>query len=466
MTGGAFGSMIAQLLHLTAAERKTLLVAGAAAGMSATFASPVAAVLLAVELLLFELKPRSLVPVALASATPALTRRYVLGAGPLFAAAVTGEPTLTPTLLVGCALAGLAAGALSAGLTAFVYASEDGFMRLKKVHWMWWPAIGGVVVGIGGIICPEALGVGYDQIQALLSGGRGVGLTVRLMLVKATIWAVSLGSGTSGGVLAPLLMMGSALGVLESHLLPPVAGSPGFWPLLSMAAILGGTMRAPLTALVFAVELTGRFSLALPLLTAVVIAHAFTVLVLRRSILTEKVARRGYHISREYAIDPLEILFVREVMRTGIVVLPSEASLVEARAAAAASSESGVQRLFPAVDLRGALVGVVTRRDLDATARENRDEAPGNGSLGSVIRGLAVTARADEPLRAVVHRMAETGRTCLPVIEGRKGHENVRLLGLVTLKDMLKARVRHLEEERRRERVLSLGAVIPFGRLS
>jgi H+/Cl- antiporter ClcA/CBS domain-containing protein len=455
MTGGAFGSMIAQLLHLTAAERKTLLVAGAAAGMSATFASPVAAVLLSVELLLFELKPRSLVPVALASVTAALTRRYVLGPGPLFAAALDAAPTLSPWSLLACAGAGLAAGALSAGLTAAVYAAEDAFSRLKRVHWMWWPAIGGVVVGVGGLVCPQALGVGYDQIQLLLGGGSGVGPTLLLMGVKATIWSVSLGSGTSGGVLAPLLMMGSALGVLETHVLPDLGVGPGFWPLVSMAAILGGTMRAPLTALVFAIELTGRFSLALPILTAVVVAHAFTVLLLRRSILTEKVARRGYHVSREYAVDPLEILFVREVMRTAVLALPAEASLGDARAAVANAPGARGQRLFPALDLRGALVGVVTRRDLDG--------ASGDGPLGGVIRGVTITARPDEPLRVVVHRMAETGLTCLPVIDekgGRSGHDS--LVGLVTLKDMLKARVRHLEEERRRERVLSLGAVIPF----
>ncbi len=139
--------------------------------------------------------------------------------------------------------------------------AEDGFAKLKKLHWMWWPALGGVVVGVGGLVCPQALGVGYDQIQSLLLGGAGLAMTVRLMLVKGTIWAVSLGSGTSGGVLAPLLMMGSALGVLESYFLP--AHGAGFWPIVSMAAIQAGTMRAPLTAMIFAIELSGRFGLAL-----------------------------------------------------------------------------------------------------------------------------------------------------------------------------------------------------------
>ena len=401
MTGGAVGSLIAQLFHLTAAERKTLLVAGAAAGMSATFAAPVASVFLAVELLLFELKPRSLVPVVLASVTAAFVRRGLLGMGPIFPLPDAAF-ALTPVVLLGCAAVGLAAGGLSALLTAAVYASEDAFGSLKRLHWMWWPALGGLVVGLGGLICPQALGVGYDQIQALLDGGRGVGPTLRLALVKATIWAVSLGSGTSGGVLAPLLMMGSALGVLATPLLP--ACGPGFWPLVGMSAILGGTMRAPLTALVFAIELTGRFSMSLPLLTACALAHTFTVLVLKRSILTEKVARRGFHVSREYAIDPLEILFARDVMQTGVLVVPET---------------------------------TLTRTD------------------------ASLRARSDEPLRIVVHRMAETGCTSVVVVDAA---DPAQLVGVITLADVLKARVRHLEEEQRRERVLPLAQIIPFAR--
>jgi CIC family chloride channel protein len=463
MTGGAIGSIVAQLFHLTAAERKTLLVAGAAAGMSATFAAPIAAVLLAVELLLFELKPRSLVPVAIASATAALARRSLLGAGPIFP--LPALPLDLPALgLLACAAVGLAAGMLSALLTAAVYASEDAFARLK-LHWMWWPALGGLAVGLGGLVCPQALGVGYDQIQALLAGGRDVGPTLRLMVVKATIWAVSLGSGTSGGVLAPLLMMGSALGVLESHLLPNYGQS--FWPLVSMAAILGGTMRAPLTALLFAMELTGRFSMALPLLTASVVAHAFTVLTLKRSILTEKVARRGFHVSREYAIDPLEILFAREVMQTTVVVVPADASLESAITVLSSTPAAEDECLFPTVDAAGVLVGVITRRDLEKAARGalapggNGASEVGEHPLAGVLRHNMVTARADEPLRLVVHRMAETGRTRIPVVDA---DDPTRLVGLVTLKDMLKARTRHLDEENRRERVLPLSTLIPFAR--
>src|SRR6202790_5342376 len=218
MTGGAVGSLIAQLFHLTSAERKTLLVAGAAGGMSATFAAPVAAVLLAVELLLFEWKPRSLIPVALASAVAAVARRYLLGFGPLFP--VPTHPLfIGPMGLLGCALVGILAGGLSALLTVSVYAAEDAFQHLR-VHWRWWPAIGGLAIGLGGLIFPQALGVGYDTIGGLLQGHVTTHLVLRVLLVKWFIWAVSLGSGTSGGVLAPLLMMGGALGGLEAMFLP------------------------------------------------------------------------------------------------------------------------------------------------------------------------------------------------------------------------------------------------------
>src|SRR6202163_481915 len=325
MTGGAIGSLIAQFFHLTNTERKTLLVAGAAAGMSATFAAPVASVLLAVELLLFEWKPRSLIPVALASATAAVLRRYLLGLGPLFP--VPQHPLfIGPKGLLGCVLVGLLAGALSALLTMSVYAAEDAFQRLP-IHWMWWPMIGGLAIGLGGLIFPQALGVGYDTIGGLLQGSVTTHVILGVLFVKWFIWAVSLGSGTSGGVLSALLMMGGALGGLEAMFLPNEGA--GFWPLISMGAVLGGTMRSPFTSIVFAFELTHDGNVFLPLLVGSVVAHAFTVLTLKRSILTEKVARRGYHLSREYAVDPLEILFVREVMRTKVVVLPASFTIHE-----------------------------------------------------------------------------------------------------------------------------------------
>jgi len=454
MTGGAFGSMIAQFFKLTSLERRTLLVAGAAAGMSATFATPLAAVLLSVELLLFEWKPRSLIPVAVASVAAAATRRYIIGLGPLF-------PTpphavfIGPQGLAGCVLVGILAGALSALLTLAVYAAEDGFMKLP-IHWMWWPILGGFVVGLGGLIFPQALGVGYDMIGALLQGEVALKMIAGILLVKSIIWAVSLGSGTSGGVLAPLLMMGGALGGLLSGFLPHEG--VGFWPLIAMGAILGGTMRSPFTGVVFAVELTHDVNVILPLLLASVIAHGFTVLTLRRSILTEKVARRGYHLSREYSVDPLEILFVREVMRPDVVALPADAPVGSLKDALHDERSPRRQKLYPVVDDDRKLIGVLPRHQLSELIQHHHGKR-----LSEVIGKDAVVAFPDEPLRVTVFRMAETGLTRFPVVENK---ENRRLVGMISLADLLKARTHALDAERRRERVLPLRLKFPIGRKS
>jgi CIC family chloride channel protein len=450
MTGGAFGSMIAQLFHLTSAERKTLLVAGAAAGMSATFAAPISAVLLAVELLLFEWKPRSLIPVALASAVAGAARRYIIGLGPLFP--TPAHPVfIGPQGLLGCVVAGVLAGALSALLTLAVYGAEDAFQHLK-IHWMWWPAIGGLVVGIGGYIFPQALGVGYDTIGSLVQGTAPRALILGVLLVKPIIWAVSLGSGTSGGVLAPLLMMGGALGGLEAMFLPNEG--LGFWPLVSMGAILGGTMRSPFTGILFAVELTHDVNMFLPLLVAAVIAHLFTVLTLKRSILTEKVSRRGYHLSREYAVDPLEILFVREVMRSKLVALPATASIEDLRRMFHSTHRSHGQRLYPMIDGEKRLHGVATRKHV---AELLADSSHSGAKLAELASSNPVVAYPDESLRVVVYRMAETGFTRMPVVD--RG-DSRKLVGIVSLEDLLHARTRNLTEERTRERVLRIR--LPF----
>jgi chloride channel protein, CIC family len=384
MTGGSFGSLIGQHFHLSGAERKTLLAAGAAAGMAATFATPVSSVLLAVELLLFEWKPRSLIPTALASVTAAAARRYLLGLGPLFPTGL--HPLfLSPIALIGCVLTGLFVGFFSTLLTSALYAVEDLFHRLP-LHWMWWPAIGGLVVGVGGMIYPPALGVGYDVIGRMLREPSSMATIAGVLLVKSSIWEVSLGSGTSGGVLAPLLMMGGALGGLEALVLPDCG--VGFWPLVAMGTILGGTMRAPLTGVVFMVELTHDVDMFLPLLASVAVAYAFTVLAMRRSILTEKISRRGLHLSFEYSSDPLDAMFVRQVMQSG-----------------------------------------------------GAEECVGD-----------VVAYADETLRTVVNRMAETGCTRIAVLDRKEAGT----LGTISLKDLLAARAKNLEEERKRERVLQL----------
>jgi CBS domain-containing protein len=453
MTGGAFGSLIAQFFRLTSTERKTLLVAGAAGGMSATFASPVAAVLLAVELLLFEWKPRSVIPVALASATAAAVRRSIIGLGPLFPA--PPHPIFIGLDgLLGCVMVGLLAGILSALLTLAVYAAEDAF-RLLPIHWMWWPAIGGLVVGLGGVIFPQALGVGYELIGSLLQGHVAIGTLLGILVVKSTIWAVALGSGTSGGVLAPLLMMGGALGGLEALILPYEGA--GFWPLISMGAILGGTMRSPFTGIIFSLELTHDVNVLLPLLVATTLAHGFTVLTLRRSILTEKVSRRGYHLSREYAIDPLEILFTREVMRTNVVALPAHLSAADMLQHVNQNHDQRGQRLYPVVEDTGCLMGVITRTKL----QEFLTQHGRNGEscrLAEFVAANPVVAYPDEPLRVVVYRMAHTGLTRLPVVDRTASRP---LVGMISLSDLLQARVHNLEAEQRRERILFTRLAFP-----
>jgi H+/Cl- antiporter ClcA len=325
MTGGACGSIIAQLFQLTAAERKTLLVAGAAGGMTATFGTPVAAVLLAVELLLFEWKPRSLFPVAVACAMAMAVRPGMgLKSAPLF-----GGNEHLPLDMLGigsAAVVGVLAGVFALLLTLSVYTWEDLFHRLP-FHWMWWPALGGLAIGVGGYFQPRALGVGYDIIADLLAGKFDSDTLILLVLVKGFIWSCSLGSGTSGGVLAPLLIMGGAVGSLISRILPGHDAS--LWALVGMASIMGGCIRSPFTGIVFALELTWDIKVLPALLIASFVAYGFTVLFMKRSILTEKVARRGYHISREYSDDPLERSCMGVVMSRKVTTVPAALPVVE-----------------------------------------------------------------------------------------------------------------------------------------
>jgi CIC family chloride channel protein len=442
MTGGAVGSLIAQLFHLSSAERKTLLVAGAAAGMAAIFATPMAAVLLAVELLLFEWKPRSFIPVVVASVIAAMVRVPLLGAGPVFPVpghAVPGAETLGFAVVVG-----LAAGLASGALTTLVYAFEDLFNKLP-FHWMWWPILGGLAVGMVGLLDPRVLGVGYDTIQELLAGHLVGGSAASLLFLKAVVWSVALGSGTSGGVLAPLLIMGGGLGALESSLIP--VGDAGLWATVSMAAIMGGTMRSPLTAILFTVELTHDWNVLPALLVGSVVAHGATVLLLRRSILTEKIARRGHHLVREYSVDPFEVHRVGEVMDRDVVTIPATMTVGElsARIAAGDPALSGRQGV-PIVGGRGELVGIITRSDL-MRALEG-DTGRGASVLDAGTRDLVV-AYPDELLRDAVARMLahEIGR--LLIVDRQ---ERSRLVGYLGRAGVMRARVRLHEEETLRER--------------
>ncbi|WP_042383545.1 chloride channel protein [Streptacidiphilus melanogenes] len=442
MTGGAIGSILAQLLHLTANERKTLLVSGAAAGMAATFNSPLAAVLLAVELLLFEWRPRSFVPVVAAVAVATVCRGYLLGTAPVFPVDATGLH-LTPTLDGLAVVVGLTGGALAVAATWLVYRAEDAFGRLP-FHWMWWPAIGGLVIGLGGLIEPRALGVGYDVIDQLLTGRATLGLIVGILTVKTLIWSLSLGSGTSGGVLAPVFMIGGALGAWEGMLFPHAI--PGFWGILGLAAVVRGVMRSPLTGVVFTLELTHAWGMLLPLVVAATAAYALSALVLKRSVLTEKIARRGLHLTREYSTDPLETFFAREVMLplTQDEPLTEHDDVTPERLRALSGPDDA---LLPVVDtLDGTLVGVTTLRRLTGVVSPHT--APSTVREATVPCELVV--HQDQTLRQVAYGFAETGLTSAPVIDPATH----RPIGVITLRHLLHARLHDLTEEHHRERVL------------
>ena len=391
MTGGAFGSLVAQWLHLTDAERTTLLVAGAAAGMSATFAAPIAAILIAVELLLFEWRPRSLVPVAVASVVAAALRVSWLGAGPIFPVELHSSIPLGRTLLLAAPL-GMLVGLASAGLSRLMYSFEDGFEHIcgrLGVHWMWWPAIGGIGIGVGGFFFPRGLGVGYDNIAELLRGNAPIALLVGLLVAKSLMWAFSLSSGTSGGVLAPLLMIGAALGESVARLAHMPGETQALWALMGMGAMLAGALGVPLTAILFSLELTHALPALLPLALACTASYLVTSLIMPRSILTEKLSRRGYHLSREYGVDPLEMVSVADVM----------------------------------------------------TEVSNDAET---GELSDIPEAIPeVLAYADQTCRAVAEEMAITGITNMLVVDRETG----RLRGSISAQELLAGRRRHVDRE-------------------
>ncbi|PLZ03093.1 chloride channel protein [Burkholderia sp. WAC0059] len=445
MTGGALGSLVAQRVRMSAAERKTLLVAGAAAGMTAVFGTPVAAVLLAVELLLFEWRPRSLIPVALACAVAGFVRSAFFGTGPLFP--LQTAPA-SPLLMLSCVVAGLVSGALAAGLSAALYRIEDGFARLR-LHWMWWPMLGGLAVGAGGLIEPHTLGVGYDVIGGLLHRQFALQVVVAIVSVKAVIWLIALGSGTSGGVLAPLLMLGAGLGVLLGHALP--ADEAALCPLLCMAATLGATLGAPLTAIVFAFGLTHDGNALLPLLAATLVAHAFSTAAMRRSIMTEKIARRGRHIYREYGVDPLERHHVEEVMSCEVETI--DATLTAREALARFFGTDQRHRAYPVVEM-GRVLGIADR-DLLRTLSETQSEI----KIGASIQThQPVVALESETCRLVATRLAVHDIERMPVVTDR---QTMRLVGIVSRSDLVGLSLAHFDEEHRRER---FGRLLPIGR--
>jgi H+/Cl- antiporter ClcA len=437
-TGGALGSLVGQLLKTTADERKTLLSAGAAAGMSATFGSPVSAVLLAIELLLFEFRPRSFIPVAIASATAAAVRIVFVGAAPIFA-----MPNLTPpgwTALTFYLIFGIIVGVASVYVTRSVYAIEDAFDRLP-IHWMWWPALGAIAVGVIGYWAPHTMGVGYDNIDHILSGSVTGQALVLLFTLKFVSWAISLASGTSGGTLAPLFTigggLGAALGGAVVFFFPHLGIDVRVAALVGMAAMFAGASRALLASVVFAFETTLQPFGLLPLLGGCTAAYLVSSLLMRYTIMTEKIARRGVLVPSEYSVDFLEKTLVRDNASYQVTTLKGNATVDEVRSWLASGAPGSGHQGFPVLDNAGGLIGVVTKRDLF-----NSDEL-GTRLISELINQPPAVVYEDNTLREAADLMVEKEIGRLPVVT----HNNLReVVAMISRSDLLSAHRRRLDE--------------------
>ncbi len=441
-TGGALGSLLGQVLHTSADERKVLLAAGASAGMAATFGTPLAAVLLAIELLLFEFRARSFLPVALAAATAVVLRTTLGASGPMFSMQLAVE--VVPLAALFYLALGGAAGVLAVGLTRALYWIEDAFERLP-IHWMWWPALGAVVVGMVGLFAPRTLGVGYNNLQDILDGGLVGRAAAVLALWKLASWLVSLGSGTSGGTLAPIFTIGGGLGAAAgaafAALFPQAGIDPRLAALVGMSATFAGASRAALTSAVFALEVTRQPAAMVPLLAGTAVALLVSSRLMRHSIMTEKIARRGVHAPGEYEADVLEGMHVAKRASWPVVTLDSDEPLEAVRARIASGAPGSRHQGYPVLDRHGGITGVVTRRDLlDPVADPS-------AQVRTLIRRPALCIGPAATLREAVEAMLEADVGRLPVV-GDDG----ALVGILTRSDVLAAYQRRMSAARRPRR--------------
>jgi H+/Cl- antiporter ClcA len=455
-TGGALGSVIGQLFHITADERKTLLAAGAAAGMAATFGSPVAAVLLAVELLLFEYRPRSLIPVSLAAATATGVRIAFVGSAPVFPMpniSTPGGEALALYIALGAVI-----GVLAIVVTRSLYAVEDAFERLP-IHWMWWPAIGAVVVGVVGLYAPRTLGVGYENLEGLVAGTLAGRALLVLVSLKLLSWVIALGSGTSGGTLAPLFTIGGGAGALAgafiAHMFPGLGVDPRIAALVGMAAIFAGASHAVLASVIFAFEVTRQPLGLLPLLAGCSASYLVSLLGMRHSIMTEKLARRGTRIRSEYAADFLEQILVREIASREVVALSAMEPVEEVRDRIAARAPGSQHQGFPVVNDRGELVGVVTRRDLLDLETEV------TACVGDLVQRAAVVIYDDSSVREAADHMVHERVGRLPVVSRSDPR---RVIGMISRSDVLEAHERRLVARHRVERTIDVRSTLAWVR--
>jgi H+/Cl- antiporter ClcA/CBS domain-containing protein len=454
-TGGSLGSMIGQAMKITAAERKTLLACGAAAGMTAIFGSPVSATLLAVELLLFELRPRSLIPVSIAAVTAMAARYTLFGPGPVFP--IPDLPWPTDAAVASYVAIGAIIGLASVGVTRMLYWIEDTFERLP-FHWMWWPAVGAIPVGIIGYFVPHTLGVGYDNIVNILSGNMIASTLLVLMVFKLLSWSICLSSGTSGGTMAPLFTIGGAMGGLIGHVLVAVAPGLGIDPrmaaLVGMAAIFCGASRAFLASVVFAFEMTRQPVALLPLLGGCAMAYLISWLLMKNTIMTEKIARRGVNVPSELSAEFLDQVHVREFALKDVIALDASDTVAEVRDWIAARSPESQHQGFPVVDEVRGLIGVLTRRDLmDLTAHAEKP-------IRDLIKRAPVVIHGDNTLREARDHMIRERVGRLPVVT-REAPGTV--VGILSRSDLLAAHRRQIEESVVAERTTNL-SVIRFWR--
>jgi H+/Cl- antiporter ClcA len=447
-TGGAVGSLVGQLFHTTGSERKVLLACGAAAGMSATFNTPIAGVILAIELLLFEFKARSFIPLVVASTLATAVHMQLLGAGPMFAVRSMdfGVPRVLPFYLVLGVICGLAAVAFSKSL----YWVEDQFDKLP-IDELWWPAIGALGLGIIGYFVPRVLGVGYDTIGDILNADLGLRLLLVVMLAKAVALVVSLGSGTSGGLLAPMFMSSAALGGVFAmgvdQIVPSARLSPGAFALVAMGAVFGAAARAPFSFIIFAFEITRDYNSVLPLMLVTVIADGIAILLMpRSSIMTEKLERRGLHIHQDYEADVLEQVRVSETMDSEVPFVAGDMPVGElAERIARQEPEVSRHQALVILDQDNKLAGIITRGDvLRALAK---DPTGVMTVLDAGTRQVIVTD-PEEVLHLAAAKMLRNNIGRLPVVDRSDPRHVVGYLGRPGI---MAARLRRLHDEHVRE---------------
>jgi len=447
-TGGAFGSLIGQAVHTTASERKVLLACGAAAGMSATFNTPIAGVILAIELLLFEFKARSFIPLVIASTLATAVHMQFLGTGPMFKVTAMdfGVPHALPFYLVLGVLCGLAA----VGFSKLLYWTEDQFEKLP-VDELWWPAIGALGLGVIGYFVPRVLGVGYDTIGDILNASLGWKMLAIVMVAKAVALVISLGSGTSGGLLAPMFMSSAAMGgifALAMRALFPTANlSPGAFALVAMGAVFGAASRATFSFIIFAFEITRDYNAVLPLMLVSVIADGVAMMLMpKASIMTEKLARRGLYIHQEYEADVLQQMTVAETMDKEPPTISADMKVgdLSDRITRHDPEVSRHQGLL-VVDEKGKLAGIITRGDVLRAL--DQDPSGSRTVLEAGTRQVIVTF-PDERLAEASAKMLRNNIGRLPVVDRNDPRQAVGYLGRPGI---MAAHLRRLEEEHVRE---------------